>query len=120
MEIAYAKISYFIKIGPRLLAMSMSTVVSESAFSTKGRIIDDFIASLTPKMAQALICCQDWLRRAPFKPVEEHYDAIDKILLSYSCRCCIKCGLEVNHYRVMILCITEILSDSQDFQVSRL
>ncbi|KAL0405868.1 UNVERIFIED_CONTAM: putative AC transposase [Sesamum latifolium] len=60
--------------------MPISTVASESAFSIGGRIIDDFRASLTPKMAQALICCQNWLRRAPFKPVEEDYDAIDKIV----------------------------------------
>ncbi|KAL0434809.1 UNVERIFIED_CONTAM: putative AC transposase [Sesamum radiatum] len=60
--------------------MPISTVASESAFSTGGRIIDDFRASLTPKMAQALICCQDWLRRAPFKSAEEDYDAIDKIV----------------------------------------
>ncbi|KAL0295964.1 UNVERIFIED_CONTAM: putative AC transposase [Sesamum radiatum] len=42
-----------------VLAMPISTVASESAFSTGGRIIDDFRASLTPKMAQALIGCQD-------------------------------------------------------------
>ncbi|KAL0315281.1 UNVERIFIED_CONTAM: Zinc finger BED domain-containing protein RICESLEEPER 2 [Sesamum calycinum] len=63
-----------------VLAMPISTVASESAFSTGGRIINDFRASLTPKIAQALICCQDWMHRAPFKPVEEYYDAIDKIV----------------------------------------
>ncbi|KAL0463184.1 UNVERIFIED_CONTAM: Zinc finger BED domain-containing protein RICESLEEPER 2 [Sesamum latifolium] len=63
-----------------VLAMPISTVASESASSTEGRIINDFRASLTPKMAQALIYCQDWLRRAPFKPVEEDFDAIDKIV----------------------------------------
>lgn len=60
--------------------MPISIVASESAFSTGGRIIDDFRALLTPKMAQSLICWQDWLRRAPFKPIEEDYDAIDKIV----------------------------------------
>ncbi|KAL0328142.1 UNVERIFIED_CONTAM: putative AC transposase [Sesamum calycinum] len=63
-----------------VLAMPISTVASESAFSTGGRIIDDFRASLTPKMAQALICCQDWMRHTPFKSVEEDFDAIDNIL----------------------------------------
>ncbi|KAL0319799.1 UNVERIFIED_CONTAM: Zinc finger BED domain-containing protein RICESLEEPER 2 [Sesamum radiatum] len=63
-----------------VVAMPISTVASESAFSTGGHIIDDFRASLTPKMAQALIYCQDYLRCAPFKPVEEDYDAIDKIV----------------------------------------
>lgn len=45
-----------------VLAVSISTVASESAFSTSGRILDDFRSSLTPKIAQALICTQDWLR----------------------------------------------------------
>ncbi|KAL0423199.1 UNVERIFIED_CONTAM: putative AC transposase, partial [Sesamum radiatum] len=63
-----------------VLVMPISTVASESAFSIGGRIIDDFRASSTPKMAQALICCQDWMRHTPFKPVEEDYDAIDNIL----------------------------------------
>ncbi|KAL2243378.1 UNVERIFIED_CONTAM: putative AC transposase, partial [Sesamum indicum] len=68
------------RLGRDVLAMSISTVASESAFNTGGRIIDDFRASLTPKMAQALICCQDWLRHTPSKPVEKDYDAIDKIV----------------------------------------
>ncbi|KAL0379045.1 UNVERIFIED_CONTAM: putative AC transposase [Sesamum radiatum] len=42
-----------------VLAMPISTVALESAFNTAGRIIDDFRASLTPKMAQALIYYQD-------------------------------------------------------------
>ncbi|KAL0290620.1 UNVERIFIED_CONTAM: Zinc finger BED domain-containing protein RICESLEEPER 2 [Sesamum angustifolium] len=63
-----------------VLAMPISTVASESVFNTEGRIIDDFRASLTPKMAQALICYQDWMRHTPFKSVEEDFDAIDNIL----------------------------------------
>ncbi|KAK4411769.1 putative AC transposase [Sesamum angolense] len=63
-----------------VLVMPISTVASESVFSTEGRIIDYFRASSTPKMAQALICCQDWMHHTPFKPVEEDYDAIDNIL----------------------------------------
>ncbi|XP_073143898.1 uncharacterized protein [Henckelia pumila] len=62
-----------------VLAMPISTVASESVFSTGGRIIDDFKASLTPKMAQSLICCQDWLRHNPMKSSEEDYDFIQNI-----------------------------------------
>ena len=52
------------KMARDVLAVPVSTVASESAFSTGGRVLDSFRTSLTPKMAEALICCQDWLRRS--------------------------------------------------------
>ncbi|XP_028794972.1 zinc finger BED domain-containing protein RICESLEEPER 2-like [Neltuma alba] len=39
-----------------VLAMPVSIVSSESAFSTGGRVIDDFRSSLSSKMVEALIC----------------------------------------------------------------
>lgn len=45
-----------------ILAMPVSTVASEAAFSTGGRTLDQFRSSLTPKVVQGLICGQDWLR----------------------------------------------------------
>ncbi|KAL9690084.1 hypothetical protein QQ045_010477 [Rhodiola kirilowii] len=45
-----------------ILAVPISTVASESAFSTSGRILDEFRSSLTPRLVQALICAQDWIR----------------------------------------------------------
>lgn len=52
------------KMARDVLAMPVSTVASESAFSTGGRVLDSFRTSLTPRMVEALICCQDWLRRS--------------------------------------------------------
>ena len=43
-------------------AVPVSIVASESAFSTSGRVLDPFRSSLTPKMVEALICAQNWLR----------------------------------------------------------
>ncbi|XP_028768580.1 zinc finger BED domain-containing protein RICESLEEPER 2-like isoform X2 [Neltuma alba] len=44
-----------------VLAMPISTVSSESAFSMGGRVIDEFKRSLSPKMVEALICVKNWL-----------------------------------------------------------
>ena len=44
------------KMAKDVVAILISTIASESAFSTGGRILDDFRTSLTPKMAEALIC----------------------------------------------------------------
>uniref|UniRef100_A0A3Q7I5B0 HAT C-terminal dimerisation domain-containing protein n=1 Tax=Solanum lycopersicum TaxID=4081 RepID=A0A3Q7I5B0_SOLLC len=51
-----------------VLAIPMSSVASECAFSTGGRILDPFRSSLTPKCVQCLICVQDWLRQET-KPI---------------------------------------------------
>ena len=43
-----------------ILTIPVSTVSSESAFSTVGRIIEDRRTSLTPEMVEVLTCLKDW------------------------------------------------------------
>ncbi|XP_012842840.1 PREDICTED: zinc finger BED domain-containing protein RICESLEEPER 1-like [Erythranthe guttata] len=47
------------KMARDILAVLVSTVASESAFSTGGRILDAFKSSLSPRIAQDLVCTQD-------------------------------------------------------------
>ena len=69
-----------------VLAIPITTVASESAFSTGGRILDDFRTSLTPFMLEALVCTQDWLRRptVDIKESTEELAIIEKgIIFAY-------------------------------------
>ncbi|KAG6436805.1 hypothetical protein SASPL_101707 [Salvia splendens] len=45
-----------------ILAIPISSVASESAFSMGGRMLSIFINSLAPEMVEALMCSEDWLR----------------------------------------------------------
>jgi hypothetical protein len=49
------------KIARDLLAVQVSTVASESAFSAGGRVVDPFRSRLEPEMVEALICMKDWV-----------------------------------------------------------
>ncbi|KAF7124122.1 hypothetical protein RHSIM_Rhsim12G0116300 [Rhododendron simsii] len=49
------------KIALDVLAMPVSTVASESAFSTGGRVLDPFRSSLSPSIVETLVCTQNWL-----------------------------------------------------------
>lgn len=44
-----------------ILAIPVTTVSSESAFSTSGRIIDQFRSSMNSKTVEALVCSKDWI-----------------------------------------------------------
>ncbi|KAK9073208.1 hypothetical protein SSX86_007532 [Deinandra increscens subsp. villosa] len=51
------------KMAKDILAIPISSVASESAFSTGGRVIEPCRSSLSPQIVEALICSQDWIRR---------------------------------------------------------
>ncbi|KAG8497237.1 hypothetical protein CXB51_008430 [Gossypium anomalum] len=71
------------KMARDVLAVPVSTVASESAFSTGGRVLDQYRSSLTPKIVQALVCTQDWIRKSSsqedIKKIEEQIQELDKI-----------------------------------------
>jgi hypothetical protein len=64
-KINASKYKILSKVAQHVLAIPISTVASESAFSTGGRILDQFQSSLSPATVQALICCQNWLHHGP-------------------------------------------------------
>ena len=47
-----------------MVAIQVSSVGSETAFSTSGRILDHLCSCLTPYMIEALVCNQQWLRNS--------------------------------------------------------
>ena len=50
------------KVAKDVLAVPVSIVASELAFSTGGWIVDPFWSSLSPFMVQNLVCSQNWLQ----------------------------------------------------------
>ncbi|KAH0705999.1 hypothetical protein KY289_011075 [Solanum tuberosum] len=60
---AYLKNLFAIYLVRDVLAIPMSNVALECAFSTGGRILDPFKSSLTLKYVHCLVCVQDWLRQ---------------------------------------------------------
>jgi len=50
------------KIARDIFVIPVTTVASESAFSTSDRVLSEHRSRLTTKMLEALMCSQDWLQ----------------------------------------------------------
>ncbi|XP_042476601.1 zinc finger BED domain-containing protein RICESLEEPER 2-like isoform X3 [Macadamia integrifolia] len=59
-----------------VLAIPVSTIASESAFSAGGKVIDKYRSKLLPTNAEALICLRDWMFGVDFRaePVDDASD----------------------------------------------
>ncbi|GJV19814.1 zinc finger BED domain-containing protein RICESLEEPER 2-like protein [Tanacetum coccineum] len=66
-------------VARNILAIPVSTVASESTFSTGCRVLDSLRTSLTPQIVEALICCQDWIHSSHVPVnVEEKIEDVEK------------------------------------------
>ncbi|KAK9074591.1 hypothetical protein SSX86_007189 [Deinandra increscens subsp. villosa] len=78
-----------------ILAIPVSSVASESAFSTGGRVIDAYRSSLSPPVVEALICTQDWIRKSKkaIKVAEDptDFDELGNVHFCSSKNMCYKC-----------------------------
>ncbi|GAU10414.1 hypothetical protein TSUD_419130 [Trifolium subterraneum] len=67
------------RIARDILSIPVSTVSSESAFSTGGRVLDSFCSSLNPSTVEALICTQNWIKSPKVVDLESELVEVEKL-----------------------------------------
>ncbi|CAH9080019.1 unnamed protein product [Cuscuta epithymum] len=74
------------KVARDVFAMPCSTVASENAFSSGERTVNYFKSSLSPRMVEALVCSNDWIKaddfnffNEPTKEEEEFYRECEEV-----------------------------------------
>ena len=79
-KINSGKFRILLRTAKDMLAFPISTVASESAFSTSGRILEPFRSSLKAKIIERLICTKIWLSNSNDLSVcQEFMDEIDSL-----------------------------------------
>jgi hypothetical protein len=61
-KVAGTRYPTLIRIARDIYAIPVTTVASEAAFSTSGRVLSEHRSRLTPQVLEALMCSQDWFR----------------------------------------------------------
>ena len=65
------------KVSHDVLAIPLSTVAFESAFSTGGRVLDPFRSSLLLNTIKMLICAQNWFRANNIIDLQEAMEEVE-------------------------------------------
>jgi hypothetical protein len=71
------KFSVLAEIARDVLAIPITTVASDSAFSIGGCVIDPFRSSLAVKTVEALVCTQNWLGSSPISAHESYLSNVE-------------------------------------------
>jgi hypothetical protein len=80
VESECTQIPYPAEIARDVLAVPISIVASESAFSIGGCVLDSFRSSLYPLTIEAMICTQNWIRDNPIdiRDLEDFMESYDE------------------------------------------
>ncbi|CAN1775149.1 Putative AC transposase [Linum perenne] len=63
-----------------ILAFPISIVPSDGTFSSCCRVLDLFRSSLSPKIVEAVICCEDWMKSSKFSSIQDGDDDLNMIM----------------------------------------
>ena len=66
------------QIARDVLAISVSTIASESTFSTGGHILDEYMSAITLDMVEKRIFTQNWLRSSFFEDATNNLQVLSR------------------------------------------